>query len=218
MISRNSFLALAITIATSSAAACGPSKPATDPGTSDSQGDGDAVEGDGGTADSEGGDATPKPAPENVEAVSVTPSKMVDALKKLGIDVNKFPDLGKLPLAKKKKLMPLFQQALGMDSCQGCHAEGDFKKKTKNVKMASGMWKHYVQDLKLDQGGTLFCDSCHAGNTHVLPRGDKDAMDKFMAAEYEGKLSRMDGEDHSCTTCHTDTMEFKVFKDVWGIK
>ena len=74
------------------------------------------------------------------------------------------------------------------------------------------------QDLKLDKGGSLFCDSCHAGKTHVLPRHDEKAIDAFMTTEYEGKLSRTDGEDHSCITCHTDTMENAIFKDVWGIK
>lgn len=226
MLSRSTVLAAAIAIATTGAFACGPDKPATDPHTTGD--DPNATP----TTDPGTGGAAPTPAPTTdpgvapapapagakVDPVPVTPTKMEADLKKLGIDLKKVPDLAKIPLAQKKKLMPLFQKALGMETCEGCHAEGDFKKETKNIKMARGMWKHYVQELKLDKGGALFCDSCHAGKTHVLPRGDKDAMDKFMTAEYEGKLSRTDGEDHSCTTCHTDTMEYKIFKDVWGIK
>jgi hypothetical protein len=226
MYSRRTALALGLAITATAAFACGPSTPTGETPEPTGTAPTPAPTGEpaaGGSAPAPtpepGGTTAPAPAAKGHDPVSVTPSKMDAKLKKLGIDVKKFPDLSKIPLAKKKKLMPLFQKSLGMDSCEGCHAEGDFKKETKNIKMARNMWKHYVQGLKLDGGGTLFCDSCHAGQEHVLPaRSDKDAMEKFMAAEYEGKLSRTDGEDHSCTTCHTTMMEYKIFEDVWGIK
>lgn len=231
--SRSTVLALAIAVATTSAFACGPSPKPTDPsatgtpptdGTSTPTADPTAGGGAEAPAPSPTGtDPAPAPKPAKVEAVPITPSKMVADLKKLGIDPNKYPDLAKIPLAKKKKLMPLFQKALGMDSCEGCHAEGDFKKETKNIKMARGMWKHYVQALKIDAkvvkgGGALFCDSCHNGKTHVLPRHDDEALNNFMTVEYEGKLARVDGKEHACATCHGAEMEYAIFKNMWGIK
>ena len=68
------------------------------------------------------------------------------------------------------------------------------------------------------QGGALFCDSCHQGNEHLLAREDKDALNKFMSANYEGKLSRADGEDHGCGTCHGDAFETKIFEKMWKIQ
>lgn len=225
MFSRSTVLAAAVAIATTSAFACGPGTPdATDPSaTGTAPTSTPSVDP---TGPSDGG-STPAPAPTGTEpapaakgadAVPLQASTMLADLKKIGLDAKKLPELKKIPLAQKKKLMPLFQKSLGMDACTGCHAEGDFKKETKNIKMARGMWDNYVAKLRDDKGGAVFCDSCHNGKEHVLPRGDKDAMNKFMTEQYEQKLTRADGEDHGCTTCHTDTMEFHIFKDVWGIK
>ena len=52
----------------------------------------------------------------------------------------------------------------------------------------------------------------------MLARADKDKVSAFMEKEYEGKLTRADGEEHSCSTCHTDVFEPHIFKDVWGIE
>lgn len=143
-------------------------------------------------------------------------SKMLDEVKKIGVDLSKSPDLAKLPMAQKKKLMPLFQKALGYETCNGCHVEGDYKADTFNKKAASGMWKHFVADLRDEKGGAIFCDSCHAGSEHVLGH-DKEAVKKFMETDYEGKLTRADGEEHGCGTCHGDTMETKIIEKLWGV-
>ncbi len=226
MSARTSLLLLAVAVATGAAMACGPSTPpAGDPtATGTAPTSTAAPDGTGSDDPSAGGGApAPTPAPAEPKAkthepVPVSPSQMLADLKKIGIDLKKVPELKKIPLAQKKKLMPLFQKSLGMESCEGCHVEGDFKKETKNIKMARAMWDNYVRNLRDDKGGTLFCDSCHNGKEHLLPRGDKDAMNKFMTEQYEQKLTRADGEDHGCATCHTDTMEFHIFKDVWGIE
>lgn len=225
MFSRNTVVAAAVAIATTSAFACGPTTP--DPSEPTTTGTAPTSTADVDPAASSEGGSTPAPAPggadpapaaKGADAVPIQASKMLAELQKIGIDLKKVPELKKIPLAQKKKLMPLFQKSLGMDTCEGCHVEGDFKKETKNIKMARGMWDNYVAQLRDEKGGTLFCDSCHNGKEHVLPRGDKDAMNKFMTEQYEQKLTRADGEDHGCATCHTDTMEFHIFKDVWGIK
>ena len=150
--------------------------------------------------------------------VPVSDSKMLDKVKAIGIDLTKAQPLSKYKLSQKKKLMPLFQESLGFKDCQGCHVEGNFKQETKNIKMARAMWNHYVKDLRDAKGGALFCDSCHNGKEHLLPRGNADAIQKFMTEQYEAKLTRADGEEHSCSTCHDSYMETKIFEKLWKIQ
>lgn len=157
------------------------------------------------------------PAPAAVNNVPIQPSKMLDDVKKLGVDLRKVGDLEKIDLTQKKKLMPLFQRAMGYTSCTGCHAEGDFTKVTRNIQITRAMWKHYVVALRDDKGGPLFCDSCHAGNAKLLDRGDKKALAKFMTENYEAKLTRADKREHSCTGCHGDDMQMKIIEKIWMI-
>ena len=202
---------------TAALAACGPATPAKAP-----DGTPDAEPTSGPAATTEPGTETPAPAPaphkELTESSPIKASSMLADVEALGIDMKKISKLSDIPMGKKKKLMPMFQKALGYDDCTGCHVEGDFKKETKNIKMARGMWDHYIVELRDEKGGALFCDSCHNSNEDVLARDDKDALNKFMTEQYEAKLTRADGEEHSCSTCHTDTFETAIFKDVWGIK
>ena len=170
------------------------------------------------TADAPDSSTAPPAAPHQHAGINIGPSKMLDKVRKIGIDLTNPPELGKIKLSQKKKLMPLFQASLGMNACTGCHAEGDYKAETHNLKLTRGMWNHFVKDLRDNDGGALFCDSCHNGNARVLPRGDEDAMNKLMTDDYEGKLTRADGAEHSCSTCHTDVFENKVFENVWNIK
>ena len=44
--------------------------------------------------------------------------------------------------------MPLFVKALGFEGCNGCHAEGDFKKKTRNLKIAEHMYDEFVVAMR----------------------------------------------------------------------
>ena len=222
------FVALSLSTGGGLLAGCGPSAPPDVP-SPDGTAEGPTP------APPEPGDApvpsdTPEPAPtgdgpvpapktggSTVQPVPIKKSELADKVKKLGIDLTKAPELSKIPMGKKKKLMPLFQKSLGMDACTGCHVEGDFKKETKNIEIARGMWNNYVSKLRMNDGSGLFCDSCHSGNEHTIPRGDDDAVQKQMTEQYEGKLTRADGEEHSCSTCHTDVFEAKIFKDVWKI-
>jgi hypothetical protein len=154
------------------------------------------------------------------ESVAIGPSSLLAEASKI-VDMKKPVPLSKMKMGKKKKLMPLFQKALGFKDCSGCHAGGDkidFKQETKNIKMARAMWDNYVVGLRDEKGGALFCDSCHQGKEHLLARDDKDALNKFMSTNYEGKLTRADGEDHGCGTCHGDAFETKIFEKMWNIK
>ncbi|HRI65047.1 MAG TPA: hypothetical protein PK156_12450 [Polyangium sp.] len=167
------------------------------------------------------GDGGKKPdAPPAAAAKKSTPiraSTMLEDAKKAGLDLKKIPDFDKMPLATKKKLMPLFQKAMGYADCQGCHVKDDFKAETRHLKITRGMWKHFVVEVRDEKGGAVFCDSCHEGSDKNLDRSDRKAMEKFMEDEYEHKLTRADKKEMECTTCHTDTMEMKIIEKVWGI-
>jgi hypothetical protein len=170
----------------------------------------------------EGGEATPaEKAPaeagSSAKSTPVQATQMEADLMKIGIDLNKIPELEKLTLAQKKKVMPLLQKSLGFETCQGCHAEGDFKKETRNIKVAREMWRHFVTPLRTEKGGAVFCDSCHNGEEHILARSDKKAIQAFMEAEYEHKFAQASKADMECGTCHGDAMETKIIEKLWKI-
>lgn len=159
-------------------------------------------------------------APPAAAAKKSTPlreSKMLEDVKKAGVDLKKIPDFDKMPLATKKKLMPLFQKAMGYSDCQGCHVKDDFKAETRHIKITRGMWKHFVVAVRDEKGGAVFCDTCHDGSDKNLDRSDRKAMEKFMEDEYEHKLTKADKKEMECTTCHSDTMEMKIIEKLWGI-
>ena len=155
------------------------------------------------------------PAPN--KSTHLQPSAYLQQIAALGVDLTKSPSLAKLPMAQKKKLMPILQKALGYTSCNGCHVEGDYQADTRNKKVASAMWDHFVAPLRDEKGGPIFCDSCHAGKEDVLDRTDKKALSKFMADEYEKKLTRADGTANSCVSCHGDYMTMEIIEELWHI-
>lgn len=144
-------------------------------------------------------------------------SKMGDELKKAGFDLAKLPPkIDKMSDAQKKKIMPLFVKALGYEGCNGCHADGDFKKKTRNLKIAEHMYDEFVVALRDEKNAaTVFCDSCHQGKAKMLNRSDKKAVGKFMDEQYVGHMARADKKSHECGTCHGDTMEMAIFDKLW---
>jgi len=157
------------------------------------------------------------PAAAAKKSTPIRESKMLEDVKKAGVDLKKIPDFDKMPLATKKKLMPLFQKAMGYADCQGCHVKDDFKAETRHIKITRGMWKHFVVAVRDEKGGAVFCDTCHDGSDKNLDRSDRKAMEKFMEDEYEHKLTKADKKEMECTTCHSDTMEMKIIEKLWGI-
>jgi hypothetical protein len=162
--------------------------------------------------------ATPPPAPIGAaKNVPLVQSKFIADLKGAGINTAKIPEIGKIPLAQKKKIMPFMQKAMGYTACTGCHVEGDFKAETRNLKISRQMWNAYTVPMLDEKGGPVFCDTCHSGQVKVLNRADKEAVKKFMEDEYEHKLTRADKKDMECSTCHGDTMELKIIENLWKI-
>lgn len=157
------------------------------------------------------------PAAAAKKSTPIRASAMLEDVKKAGVDLKKLPELEKMPLAAKKKLMPLFQKALGYADCQGCHVKDDFKAETRNLKITRGMWKNFVVAVRDEKGGPVFCDTCHDGSPKNLDRSDRKAMEKFMEDEYEHKLTKADKKEMECSTCHGDAMEMKIIEKVWGI-
>jgi hypothetical protein len=197
--------------------ACGPSPEPATPTTSGAT-DEPTTTGDPGDAPAPDPTAKEGPTAEpGAPSVPVGPSQMLADLGKIGINMKKVPALEKIPLAQKKKIMPLFQKSLGLSDCTGCHIEGDFKKETRNIQMARNMWNNYVVNLRDEKGENVFCDSCHSGKEQLLNRHDKDALQKFMETEYQDKMTLASGEEHSCSTCHTDAFETKIFEKLWKI-
>ncbi|UQA58726.1 multiheme c-type cytochrome [Polyangium aurulentum] len=233
MVGTRKSLALVIALAISGvAAACGPSNP-PDTAADKQQDTAPAGTGTQDTTTPPAGSKDPQPTPPATGAPSGTAeapapkpgkgstpikeSKMLEDVKKAGVNLAKTTTLDKIPLGQKKKLMPLFQKALGYKDCQGCHVEGDFKKETRNIKITRGMWDHYVAAMRDEKGGAVFCDTCHEGTPKNLDRSDRKAMEKFMEDEYEHKLTRADKKDNECSTCHGDAMELKIIEKLWGI-
>lgn len=215
------------------AGACGPATPGPE-NPSDKGGETGGPAATGTTAPSGAPTGTPESAPtaapKETAAAAAPPapvgaaknvplieSKMLDDLKKAGVNLDKVAELEKLPLAAKKKVMPLMQKALGYEACTGCHVEGDYKKETRNMKITREMWRAYSVPLRDEKGKAVFCDNCHSGQAKVLNRADKEAVKKFMEDEYEHKLTRADKKDVECSTCHGDDMELKVIEKMWKI-
>lgn len=149
-------------------------------------------------------------------------STMLAELEATGIPLSKLQPLAKMSLEEKKKLMPLFQKALGFKDCGGCHVGGsdgfDFKTETHHKKIARGMWDHFVVPLRDAQGANVFCDSCHAGKVEVLNRSNHEDLMAFMKTQYVGQLRRADGQDHTCATCHGKPMVPQIFVKLWGVQ
>jgi hypothetical protein len=146
-------------------------------------------------------------------------SKFAEDLKKAGFDLAKLPPkLDKMSDGQKKKIMPLFVKALGYADCKGCHVEGDFKKKTRNMHIAEHMYDDFVVAMRDEKGAaTMFCDTCHQGSAKILNRTDLKAVGKYMDDQYVNHLARSDKKDHGCSTCHGDTMEMKIFDKMWQV-
>lgn len=186
----------------------------TDTAKPDGAGTGTDTKPDGATGDKKP-DAPPAAAAK--PSTPIRESKMLEDVKKAGIDLKKIPDFDKMPLAAKKKLMPLFQKAMGFADCQGCHVKDDFKAETRNLKITRGMWKHFVVSVRDEKGNAVFCDTCHDSSPKNLNRSDRKAVEKFMEDEYEHKLTKADKKEMECSTCHGDAMEMKIIEKVWGI-
>ncbi|MBK8252288.1 MAG: hypothetical protein IPK82_06415 [Polyangiaceae bacterium] len=158
-------------------------------------------------------------APPAPPGPAIKATAFAEDLKKAGFDLAKMPPkLDKMTDAQKKKIMPLFVKALGYENCTGCHVDGDFKKKTRNIHIAEHMYDEFVAALRDEKGGaTVFCDSCHQGKPKVLNRADKEAVGKYMDEQYVNKFARADKKKNECASCHGDPPEMKIFDKKWQV-
>lgn len=66
-----------------------------------------------------------------------------------------------------KARMKAMSDALGVD-CDYCHDTADFKKPTRNQKIASFMQAELVAKYTLADGSALSCEGCHQGKTKLI--------------------------------------------------
>ena len=140
------------------------------------------------------------------------PSALVADLQALGLDAKNLPPIEKLEPKTLRGVMKLLAKSLGA-KCGDCHTEGDFAAPTRRKKIAAKMWDEFVAELSLG-GQPLFCDSCHQGRIKQLDRTDKKALGKWMDANFAQKLTRKDGKDEGCESCHVDWD--MTFLTKWG--
>ena len=162
----------------------------------------------GGSGDAGASTAATPPAPATGPMNAIKVSAMEADLKTLGLDVKKLPPLNKLEPEKLRQVMKLFTKSLGVQ-CTGCHDANDFRAPTPNKKVASHMWNDWVRGFAMEDGGALYCDSCHQGHMKFLDRHDKKALSGWMDANFVSKLKRTDKKDNGCETCHGDPFDPK---------
>jgi hypothetical protein len=138
----------------------------------------------------------------------VRATKLGDVLGAAGLDPKNLPPLETLDKSQRLRVMKTFNEALGV-SCFDCHAE-DFAADTRRKRVAKRMWNELVRVVAIDDGGTVYCDSCHQGAMFTLDRRDKLKVVDYMSDVLVGKMKRTDGRDHDCATCHGDPPDFKM--------
>jgi hypothetical protein len=135
-------------------------------------------------------------------------------LQSLGLDLAKLPPLSKLEGEKLRRVMKLFTRSLGV-KCSDCHT-ADFAASTPMKNIAERMWDDVARRLAMQGGEPIFCDSCHQGHAAFLDRHDKKSLGAWMDEAYVTKLTRRDGAEHECATCHGDPFEGEFLKE-WSL-
>lgn len=146
----------------------------------------------------------------------IAPSVMETKLREIGLDPAALPPLDKLDAKTLRDVMNTFTKALGV-RCNHCH-EKDFRAPTAQKKIATHMWNDFTRAFALEDAGgegVVYCDSCHGGHAAFLDRHDRAALSDWMQENYVDKLTRVDGKDHGCETCHGDPFEGKILTTRW---
>jgi hypothetical protein len=168
-----------------------------------------AAHGDGGTTATDGGTTTGDGG-----VKTIVPSQLAASLTAAGLDIHQLPKLESLPDAQLHKVMSTFTKALGVQ-CNGCHDTSDYSASTPQKIIALNMWDQFVLGLKTKDGSAFYCDSCHQGQKDFLDRSSHQGLASFMSANFVGKLQRVDGQTHDCSTCHGNPFKGDIFKDIW---
>ena len=137
-------------------------------------------------------------------------SALGDDLRKLGLDPRALPRFEALTPSQVRGLMSTFTRSLGA-ACTDCH-DPEARAATNRMKhLTVRMWDDMTRNLALE-GGELYCDSCHQGQSVFLRRDDRDALSAYMSESYTDKLKRAGGKDVECETCHGDPMNPRFLK------
>ena len=142
------------------------------------------------------------------------PTAMDADLRELGLDPKALPPLEKLEPSTLRKVMKTFTKSLGVP-CAACHDVQDFRAATPKKTIARHMWNDFARGLATADGAPIYCDSCHAGKATFLDRSDRKRLADWMQAGYVATLSRADGREHSCATCHGEPFEGHIFGTRW---
>ena len=142
------------------------------------------------------------------------PTAMEADLKELGLDPKALPPLGKLEASTLRQVMKTFTRSLGVP-CAGCHDVKAFAAPTRKKTIATHMWNDVARGLTTKDGAPLYCDSCHDGKATFLDRSDAKQLAAWMEQAYVAPLSRADGNEHNCATCHGEPFEGDIFGKGW---
>lgn len=142
----------------------------------------------------------------------IAASTLTADVRAIGIALDSPPPLGKLEPDKLRKVMKLFNKALGA-KCADCHAD-DVAAPTPQKKVAEKMWNEFVVKLSMRDGSPVFCDTCHQGRMRELDHTDKKLVSQWMDDNFVAKLERKDKKEHGCETCHGDPPEYKLI-ELW---
>lgn len=155
-----------------------------------------------------GASLTPRGARERpAQAPAMAPmrvSEMGADLTRLGLDVRALPRFEQLTPHQVRGVMSTFTRALGA-ACTDCHDAARAEAPTRMKRVSVRMWNELTRDFTLD-GGPLYCDSCHQGQTAFLRRADKGAISGYMSDNYTDHLKRSDKKDVECESCHGSPM------------
>lgn len=174
--------------------------------------------------------ASPAPPPRPKRGEGTMPgihaTTMAGELAAAGLDPKNLPPLETLDRKRKLRVMRTFTAALGV-TCFDCHADGDFAADTRRKRAAKRMYNEITRVFAMESGAPIYCDSCHEksmftpnlasvheGALFVLDRGDRDRVTDYMNEVFVGKLKRIDGRDHQCSSCHGDPPDFH-FISTW---
>ena len=141
------------------------------------------------------------------------PTRMAASLAAAGLDVTNLPPLESLAPGPKQRVMRTFTEALGVP-CVGCHSADELRADTRRKRVARRMWNEIVRVVALNDGSPVYCDSCHDGALFHLDRRDTRSLAAYMCNEFVGRLKRVDGRSHDCTTCHGDPPDLHLV-DSW---
>ena len=155
------------------------------------------------------------------QAPDIVPSKLEGDLKAAGLDPANLPEFDALIASFEgkgqdaaKPVMTLFATSLGLE-CKACHSGAKNAVPAARRNIVAGMWNKFVREMRLKQGGLLFCDSCHQGKDAFLVREDPKGLSGWMAANFAGGLVSKAGAETTCTTCHGEPFNGS-FLDVWA--